>query len=213
MRRSGKSTLLAKHAAAFPRRIIVDLVGEFIGKIDGAHECLSLNETFDALSDAAKERRWVVIASITPEETLRLMRAIAPADNPRGGYSLAVDGVLLECGELDTIMPNHKGISSDALAITMRGRHYRVSLVGAALRAVDVHRSVTSQADVLSFFQQHESRDIDYIAQTAGQHVAARLQTLEPFAHVRYLPRLGKASVINGDGTVKAFDPYTGADL
>lgn len=213
MRRGGKTTWLNKYASRFPRRLIVDLVGEVLGTLPGATDCLTLSETTDALGDLAKEPSWIVVTSLTPDDTVKLLHAITPAENPRGGYSLAVDGMTFECGELDTVMPNHKGISDHALAITTRGRHYRCSLLGASLRAADVHKSVTSQPDVMAFFKQHEPNDIDYIAKTAGEHIAARVSVLEPFAHVLYMPRSGRASAVDADGISVSFDRFTGRNL
>lgn len=200
MRGSGKSTLLARHAALFPRRLAIDPTAEFFGTMVGAYECLTYAETLDALEDAASAKRWTVIACIPPDDTIKLLRILAPESNPRGGYSLAVGGMMIECGEIETIAVNNRGIAPEVTNIFHRGRHYRLSILCATRRPRDVHRIATSQADVIACFRQHEPGDLDYLASVVGDKVVTHIAQLEPYYHVRYLPTQMRASLVNANG-------------
>ena len=213
MRASGKSTLLARHAARFPRRLIIDPIAEYWGVYKGAIECLSLPETLDALGDLVKVRRWTIVACLEPADTVKLCGMLAPLNNPRAGYSISVDGLLLECGEVDTIAPNSKAIPNEIKNLFQRGRHYRVSVVCATQRPRDVHRVVTSQADVISCFRQHEPRDVDYLASLTTSALAARIATLEPYAHLQFLPRVMRAFLVDSKGKEVKLDPLTATQL
>ena len=210
-KRSGKSHLLARYATRFKRRVLVDPVAEFFGVYAGAYECMKYGEVLDALEDAATVDRWNIVACISPDDTVKLCGVLAPLNNPRGGYARAVGGLLLECGEVDTIAPNNAGIAPEVRNLFQRGRHFRVSVVCATQRPRDVHRVVTSQADVIACFRQHEPRDVDYLAQITSDALAKRIASLEPFHHVQYLPSFGTAALVDPQGReVVKLDPYTG---
>lgn len=210
MRASGKSVLLARYAAKFDRRIVLDPNCEFLGVYPGARECHTLRQTIDALDDCAGEKRWTVVSCIDPEQVPKLCRVLAPVGS-LGGYSRAVGGCLLECGEVDTIAPNHAGIAAEVRNLFQRGRHYRISVVCATQRPRDVHRVVTAQADAICAFKQHEPRDLDYLAQCTSVAIADRVRQLERYFHVQYLPNQGAAFLVNPRGaTVQRIDPYSG---
>jgi hypothetical protein len=210
MRASGKSFLLAKYAAKFSRRIVLDPNCEFLGAYSGARECHTLAQTIDALDDLSGERRWTVVTCIDPEQVPRLCRVLAPVGG-MGGYARAVGGLLVECGEVDVIAPNHAGISAEVRNLFQRGRHYRVSVVCATQRPRDVHRVVTAQADAVCAFRQHEPRDLDYLAQCTSVAIAARVRTLDQYWHIQYLPNHGAAFAVNPRGVaVEKIDPFSG---
>jgi hypothetical protein len=200
---SGKSTLVNKWASHFPRRIVIDFMAELFGQIPGAYECLTLEETTDALADIIHEKKtsaFTVVSCITPEEVPTLCNILAPLKNPRGGYSLGVDGLLLDCAECELIWPNDGSMSDEAGNLIHRGRHYRISVAAATRRTRDVNRLLTSQADVVACFRQQETRDLQYLAGFLGENVAAKVATLPEFSYVQKLPSTGRASVIDKDG-------------
>lgn len=210
-KRSGKSFLLARYASAFPRRFIVDVTGEFSGAYAGAYECMTYGQALDALDDCIGRPRWTVVACLAPADTVKLCAVLAPENNPRSGFAYAVGGLLLECGEVDTIAPNHGGISGAVRNLFQRGRHARVSVVCATQRPRDVHRVVTSQADVIACFRQHEPRDVEYLASITSDALSRRIAALDPFYHVQYLPSNGTAALVDPQGReVIKLDPYTG---
>lgn len=150
----------------------------------------------------AKETVWTVVTCIEPDDVAKLCGALAPVGSLGGGYSRAVGGVMFECGEVDTIAPNNAGIRPEVRNIFQRGRHYRISVLCATQRPRDVHRVVTSQADALWLFRQHELRDLEYIAQVTSQPVKDLVRELPQYSHVRYLPNVGTCEIVDRDGKV-----------
>ncbi len=199
---TGKSTLLARYASRFPRRLILDTSAEFYGKYPGAYECLTYRATLDALEDAAPRSSWIVVACLLPKESAKIFGILSPLRNPVAGYSVAVGGVMVECGEVDTVMPNHKGISAEAANIIHRGRHSLVSLAVGSRRPADVNRLLTSQADVVACFQQYERNDIEYLASVVGENNAAMLSALPDYHHLQYLPQSRRAYIVDPRGVI-----------
>lgn len=211
-RGSGKSFLLARYAGKFPRRIIVDPMGEY-AELSGAMTCQSLSQTLDALEVAASQPEWIVVTCIDAKDVARLCGALAPVGSFEGGYSRAVGGVLVEHGEVDTIAPNNAGIRPEIRNIFQRGRHYLVSTAVGTQRPRDVHRVVTSQVDVMCLFRQHELRDLDYIARTTSEPVSKIVRSLEQYHHVRYFPGNGVCEVVDGTGRVRrTLDVFDGSE-
>lgn len=204
MRGTGKSTLMARYASNFPRRFIVDTAAEFFGTYSDAYECLTLRDTLDALEDAADKDRWTIVACLLPKEIAKVCGVFAPLSNPTAGYSANVGGVMIECGEIETIAPNHKGIAPEVVNLIHRGRHSLTSFAVATRRPADVNRLVTSQADVIACFQQHEVSDIEYLTSVVGEVAARAIGELKPFHHVQCMPQRRYAAIVDGKGkTVK----------
>lgn len=200
MKGSGKSTLLARHAARFPRRVIIDPTAEFFDLYPQARECMTLSEVLNAFEDVAALPQWVVVACISARDAAKVIHVLAPEDNPRGGYSVAVGGVLVECGEVEMIAPNDGRMSADIGHAFHRGRHQRISFCVGTRRPRDVHRLVTSQCDVISAFKQHEPRDVEYLTKLVTPTVAQCIDTLPDYHHVRYLPNYRRASIVDARG-------------
>lgn len=196
---SGKSHLLARRAARFPRRLILDYADEFFDVYDDAFECLSWPQMLQALRAAAHEKTWVIVASLMLEDVIKLANVLSPAGRPRSGYSYNVGGLIVECGEVELIAPN-RGFHPAIAELVHRGRHSRTSMAWGTRRPRDVNRLVTSQADVISCFRQQETADIEYLASIIGVSAASRISTLAEHHHVQYIPKVNRASVVNGDG-------------
>lgn len=212
-RASGKSFLIARYARAFPRRILYDPNGEYLGVYPGAAECGTLGQTLDALERLIDSQRWIVVSCMDPDDVPALCKALAPAGVLNGGYSRAVGGVMLECGEVDTIAPNNAGIAPEVRNIFQRGRHYRVSVVTATQRPRDVHRVVTSQTDVLAVFRQHEERDLDYVSRNVSAGVVDIVKRLPQYAHLCYMPQSGNCAVIDKNGkTIQRVNLFDGSE-
>jgi len=205
MKRSGKSFALDGMARGFPRRIVADFIGEYHGKIDGAAYVHTIAEAVDALQDARKKgmQKWTVVCVMQPEEVLQLLGVLAPiGKRPETSYSYAVGGVVLQCGEIQFIAPN-VGMSAAMANIIAMGRHYRVSVLGAARRPREVNRNLTSQADALLAFRQHEPRDADYLGDVMRSDVPQYLRQLQQFHHLRFLPNFGTLDFVNPNGEAK----------
>lgn len=196
---SGKSFALARRAARFPRRIILDYADEFFGVYGGAHECLTIGQVLDALEDVAPSGKWTVVASLSDADMVKLAAVLSPLGRPRSGYAYAVGGVLLECGEVERIAPN-RGLAPEIAELVHRGRHSRTSMAWGTRRPRDVNRLVTSQCDVVACFRQQEVDDIEYLAGLVGRVAAERIGTLGEHHHVLSIPKLNKSYIINQDG-------------
>jgi hypothetical protein len=202
MKRSGKSFALDIMARGFPRRIVADFIGEYHGKIEGAKYVHSIAEAVDALQLLRKggSMKWTVVCVMQPEEILQLLGVLAPiGKRPETSFSYAVGGVVLQCGEIQLIAPN-QGLSPAMANIIAMGRHYRVSILGAARRPREVNRNLTSQSDALLAFRQHEPRDADYLGDVMRSDVPQYLRQLRPFHHLRFLPNFGALDLVGPDG-------------
>jgi hypothetical protein len=209
--RSGKSHLLAQLGAKFPRRLILDFVGEFTGKIPGARETFTLVDTVDALRRARRKGpRWIVTASIDPPDVPELLAAIAPTGAATDyGFSRAVGGMVLECGEIDMIAPNPGKLPAEVRNIYARSRHHSLSILAAARRPGEVHRIVTAWVDLLCAFQQDEPRDADYLARRMGAEAPDLIRALGERSYLRYFPNYHRLETVNEDG--KVVQVHTGA--
>jgi len=198
---SGKSELLARRAARFARRIILDFADEFAGAYRGAYESVGFGETLDALEDAVTRPNWIVVCSLLPEEVVKLAALLSPPGRPRAGLSYAVGGLALECGEVDIIAQTGAALRPEVANLVHRGRHSRTSMLLATRRPRDVSRLVTSQMDVLSIFRQQEPADIDYVASFASSDIAGQVAELGDYEHVQVMPHSGRVALIGADGT------------
>ena len=207
MRGSGKSHLLGELAAHFPRRLVLDFLGEHEGRIAGARYAWDLGETVDALRQAHRQgKRWTVVSGMDERDVPALISALMPSGRlSRAGFSRAVGGMVLECGEVDLIAPNHSGIPDEVKSLWKRGRHHWLSLLTATQRAAETHRIITSMSDAIVSFRQHEPRDIDYLASVMaapGVDVAAELVRLPRFHYLRKWVQLGRLELVNATGQV-----------
>jgi hypothetical protein len=119
------------------------------------------------------------------------------------GFARSVGGLCLEIPELDQIAPNHAGIDYFVRNVFQRGRHHAVSILGDSQRPHLVNRVTTSQADVIIAFQQHEARDLKWLADTMSVPLAeyvARLGAFGQYSHLRYFTATGVAEIVNRDG-------------
>lgn len=207
IKEGGKSTLIRKWARSFPRRIVLDFVAEEADEVPGAIECLTLAETLDAMADVVHEKRreFTIVSSIRTEEIATLCGIIAPPDNPRGGYSLGVDGLLLDCSECEKVWPNDGRMSEEAANLIHRGRHYRVSVAAATRRTRDVNRLVTSQADVKAYFRQQEAIDLESIAKNEGDFAAQKIAQLPQYWYLQKMGS-GRMSIIDAEGKEHALE-------
>lgn len=204
MRRSGKSHLLGKLAESFPRRLVFDFIGEHAGRINGAREAFTLGDAVSALRAARSNgNRWTVLCVLDPKDIPELLSVIAPIGrNTERGFSRAVGGLVIECGEIDVIAPNNGQIAPEVRNVFQRGRHHSLSALVAVQRPASVNRIVTSQADVLCAFRQHEPRDADYLGEIMSARAPEIVRNLQPRNYLRYLVNFGSLETINENGQV-----------
>lgn len=202
MKRSGKSHALGIMARLFPRRILFDFIGEFSGKIDGARYAHSLGEAVDTLQAERKRgNKWSVVCVMSPADAIELCSVLAPiGKKPETSFSYAAGGIAIECGEIQLIAPNNQSIPAPMANVIAMGRHYRLSLLGAARRPREVNRLLTSQADALLAFRQHEPRDCDFLGDVMRSDVPFYLRKLPARSFLRYLPNFGTLEIVDANG-------------
>ncbi len=210
---SGKSVLLHRYFTAHaPRVIHLDFVGEIHETYPDAPETVWLTATLEQLRAFARAGlpRWHLIA-VFPEhhhaDLPRLFGALCPAYEGKAagrmGIAQAFGGIALECSECDVILPNSAATDTRAARnLLKRGRHVRLDLYLATQRPQECSRLCTSQADYIIAFQMHEPRELEYLAQGAGQAFADRVRVL-PAYHSLWLQRATHVVVERGpDGAM-----------
>lgn len=175
----------------------LDALWEEIDAARAGEIARDVDELEDALLRRASARRWSIVFAGEPESYPAAVQLLEPSDPSVAGYAQAVGGVTVVCGEADTLAPNNGALDPAVRSLLHRGRHYALSLFAAARRPAEVARDVSSQADLLVFFQTHEPRDLQWIRAVAGDEVADRTAGLAPFGHILYRP----------DGSFKVIAP------
>ncbi len=188
-RGSGKSELLRRASARRRRVVVLDLLhGEPVDvgePLDLGVIVYDEDEYRDALREASSGDRWrIVVRPDTPEDARWVVGALMPKDHGVAGYARAVRGVCVFSDEIDLWMPNHAGIDPAVRSSIARGRHYAVKIIGATRRPAECHRDLSSQADVLVTFQQHEPRDIAWLDKTGGRSFALAARTLGQYEYL-----------------------------
>lgn len=196
---SGKSHLLEQYGRQFPRRLVLDFTGEHQRDVPAGLVAWSLADARRILGSVAGAPRWTVVAELHPDDVPRLIAQLIPMG--RGvGYSEAVGGLVVSCGELNEIAPNHQGMAREVGAMFSRGRHSWLSVLGAARSSTEINKITTSQADVICAFRQHQEADVTRIGQVMGDAAARVLRTLERFEYLRYFVDSGRLERVDAAG-------------
>lgn len=195
----GKSHVLELYARQFPRRIVLDFTGEHRADVPPALVAWSLADAVRILQHVAKHRRWTVVLELHPRYVPRLLRVIMPM-GAATGYSVAVGGVAIVCGEINEIAPNHQGIADEVAAMFSRGRHHWLSVLAAARTSTEINKIVTSQADVICAFRQHQEADVRRIAELMGPRAVPALHDLGRYEYLRYFVDYGRLEHVRADG-------------
>lgn len=197
MKRSGKSHLLAQLAALFPRRVLVDFMGEFAGLPNAIHAD-TIQSAVAALKSVQPKERWTVVLQLHPAEVIQIIEALC---DQRRGYARSVGGLVIECGEADQLAPNSAKISPVVHSLFARGRHIGpVSALMAVRRPQEINRIATSQSDVVNVFRLHEPRDSAYVADIIGSDAIPFLLKLRKHEYIRYFPNYGLLQHVSREG-------------
>lgn len=196
---SGKSHLLARYARLFPRRLVLDFTGEHQHDVPAALVAWKLGECLRILRHVAKHPRWTVVAELHPDDVPQLLALLIPLGQRRG-YSQAVGGMAIECGEVNEIAPNHPGMAREVAAMFSRGRHHWLSVLVAARTSTEINKLCTSQADVVCAFRQHQAADVHRIAQLMGDRAVPALARLQQYEYLRYFVDHGRLDLVHANG-------------
>lgn len=209
---SGKSQLLwDKFTSQAPRVISIDTVGEAREKNPDVVEAFGLADTIQALRFCARKgRRWHIAAALERAEIPQLFQVLAPPYSAQvTGLSAAVGGIAVECGEVDTILPN-AGADEQLVGALRRGRHALLSMFYGTQRPASCARDCTAQADIIAAFATYEPRDVEYLRRTLGSQAADLLPTLEPYHCLYFAKATGKIALLNPERrVVKWLSPFS----
>lgn len=166
---SGKSTLVGEITREHRRVVILDYLGEYGANV-GARVHEGRRSSIAALVRWNRQARFCL--SLRVEDYDDALDVLEVAYEMRG-YLLVVEEASWLCTA--SHMPRE-------LARFVRfGRHRGISQLYVAQRPSMLHRDVTSQSDVIVSFNQHEERDVAYLAGILGDS-ADRLRELPPYA-------------------------------
>lgn len=160
---SGKTTLAERmYLAKMPRSIIIDLTGEWSGKVSVS--TYSLGECVDAIrSNAKRSHQWRVAVSISPAELPGLVQYLIPVPDVRASPVLALGGCAILVDEVDLLAPPGTA-KEDVRTLYRRSRHVGLSVISTTQRPANVSREVSAQSTHAVALTLNEARDVDYIA-------------------------------------------------
>lgn len=181
-----------------PRLLTFDSLNE-TGELDAtAVYTVGLDATTRALRRAVNFDSWHIAAALDIEDVAFLFGKLAPPLGSSQSLSLALGGIAVQCGEVDTIAPNGSA-PVEVVNALRRGRHYCLDFYIATQRPASCARDVSAQADEIFCFAQGEPRDVDFIARTISATVADRVQQLREYEYIHYDRRTGRAGWYGAD--------------
>lgn len=169
---SGKTTLANRlYLAKMPRVLILDLTGEWEGKVDAS--TYSLDELVQTVRNLARERgRWRVALALDPNELEALVAWLVPVPEVKRSPILAVGGAALLVDEVDLLAP--PGTASTPIrTLYRRSRHVGLTVVSTTQRPANVSREVSAQSNHAIALTLNENRDVDYITRLMRWDLAA----------------------------------------
>lgn len=176
----GKSTLVRELIAGERRLVIFDTLGEY-GERDQVTIASGFAEGMAALQAAGRSDQFRI--SLRLEEDRHAHAAARVLWEFRR--------VLIVVEEASAYLrPSH--LPAPFKKLVRMGRHRGISQIYVAQRPAMLNRDVTSQSDVIVTFQQHGSRDLEYLRDVFGDE-AELARALEPFAIMAAGPGLARA--------------------
>lgn len=199
---SGKTQLIAKILGpAHPRRITVDATGECRRLYPNALTVHSIAEAAAALRFWMTKgfREWHLVVALEPDQVGALVAMLCPVyDGKTPAIAAALNGVALECYELDAYMPvsGMNGELSRAWRTAFaRGRHVNLSILGATQRPHQVDRMATAQAQLVVTFAMHEPADVKWLRDVGGERFATIARNLAPYHSAWYWANDGRVEL------------------
>jgi hypothetical protein len=171
---SGKTTLAKDIIPEFPRVVILDTNGEYASVATVTFS--TLEPALAYLVQRSKDDAPFVMAytpDSTPQDGLDFLRVVFEV--PR--ILVLVDEAHMYC--------KANQLPDEISKLVRLGRHREISQLYIAQRPASLPRDITAQSDVVASFQQHEGRDIEYMAKLFGQE-AEGLKTLARYRVVIY---------------------------
>lgn len=183
---AGKSSLIRRWASQHPRTLWLDAVWEELEGAPAGSIAYDLDELQALLRDRARHSHWRLIFAGARADYPAAVQLLQPVHPRAPGYAQAVGGVTVVCGEADVLAPNNGRMEESVRDLIHRGRHHRVSLFAAARRPAEVARDLSSQADLLVFFQVAEPRDVQWVRARIGDAAAEAVAALAGHDYLLY---------------------------
>lgn len=158
---SGKSQRAwTLYLARFPRRLLVDLTGEWEDRADAV--ALDVPGAVDAIRQLAPRGKWTVAVALDASELPELVDWLMPIPNLRASPILAMGGAVLLADEVDLLAA--PGTASEAVrTLFRRSRHVGLSVIATSQRPANVSREVSAQSTHALALALSEPRDVDYM--------------------------------------------------
>lgn len=149
------------YLARFPRRLLVDMTGEWEGQAD--HAALSVPDAVAGIRALAHRGRWTVTLALDPGELPQLVDWLIPVPHLRTSPVLAMHGAAVLLDEVDLYAA--PGTASEAVrTLFRRSRHVGLSVIATTQRPANVSREVSAQSTHALALDLSEPRDVEYIA-------------------------------------------------
>lgn len=170
-RGSGKSTLTKKLALPEPRLIIFDTLGEY------DKEGVVITNILDLLYYLKKNHHKKFKIVFCPLDLQINFNYVCEAIYTIGKLTFAIEEVDAFCSPFSTPLEFQK--------IIRYGRHRDISIIANTRRPVEMSRLLSSQANRIISFVQHEPRDIAYLKSIIGPD-ADKLKDLKEYSYLEY---------------------------
>lgn len=160
---TGKTTMAERAILAqYHRQIIVDLTGEWRGKVDA--EALTVEELKTAVRTLARQgSRWRVSISLDPDEFPELVQWLVPVPRIDQSPIRRLRGAVLLVDEVDLLAPQGTA-SRPVRTLYRRSRHAGLSIVSTTQRPENVSREVSAQSTHAACLYLSEPRGVEYMA-------------------------------------------------
>lgn len=170
----GKSTLVRELVAEHPRSLILDTAGDYEAKRDRCEIVSGREAAIRAVAACEDRERFRLAVRAVPRDCADVLAVAFELSD----FLLVVEEASVYCTPAD--------LPDEMAMIVLQGRHRQIDQVFVTQRPSLVHRTVTSQSDLIVCFRQHEPRDLLYLRQVAGEEFSERCRRLPKFAVAVY---------------------------
>jgi DNA helicase HerA-like ATPase len=171
---SGKTELSRKIMREYRRVIATDTVAQY-GERDGFTVCYGKSACAAALKKAEHQEEFRL--SLRSDDTEELL-ALMAVEYEFTDVLTVVDEAPFYCSP--SKLPREMSL------LVRQGRHHRISQIYIAQRPSEIHRSITSQSDIIVSFNQREERDVKYLVENGGGRDAERVSELPKYRLIAF---------------------------
>jgi len=170
---SGKSTLTKEIVREWPRVIVLDTMSEY-NEADKFETAWGFRDITELLQSRCDDRRYKLsLQGFDIEEGLTILELCW--EIPDSFIVIEEAGLYSSPSQLPSPVAN----------LVLRGRHREISTLWTSQRPASLNRAITSQADVIIAFRQHEERDVHSLKSVLGDK-AEELRNLPDYHIMAY---------------------------